>query len=327
MTLLVRSAAATAAGLALMAAFSAQEAPKRWYKGNLHTHTLNSDGDSLPKTVAEWYKGHGYQFLVLSDHNYLTPVEPLNQDLAVADKFLLVPGEEVTDRFGSQPVHVNGYGLGQLVEPTGGESLIATVQGNVDAIRGARGLPSVNHPNFGWAMTSQDLAAIGNLRMLEVYNGHPMVHNRGGGGAESLEEMWDALLTGGKKIYGIAVDDAHTFKRIAKEESNPGKGWVVVRAPELSAASVLNALENGEFYSSTGVELEDVRSADGELRVAVKPAGNIKYTISFIGAGGKMLATSFERVAAYKLQDGEPYVRAVVRASNGDDAWTQPLWR
>ncbi len=44
----------------------------RWYKGNTHTHTLNSDGDSTPDEVARWYREHGYQFLVLSDHNFLT---------------------------------------------------------------------------------------------------------------------------------------------------------------------------------------------------------------------------------------------------------------
>ena len=48
-------------------------APGRWFKGNTHTHTVNSDGDSTPDEVVRWYREHGYNFLVLSDHNYLTP--------------------------------------------------------------------------------------------------------------------------------------------------------------------------------------------------------------------------------------------------------------
>ena len=44
----------------------------RWFKGNTHTHTLWSDGDDLPESVADWYKRHGYHFLVLSDHNILS---------------------------------------------------------------------------------------------------------------------------------------------------------------------------------------------------------------------------------------------------------------
>src|SRR5262245_44863323 len=43
----------------------------RWFKGNLHTHSLWSDGDDYPEMIAAWYKQQGYQFLGLSDHNVL----------------------------------------------------------------------------------------------------------------------------------------------------------------------------------------------------------------------------------------------------------------
>src|SRR6267154_1469504 len=50
----------------------ALDAPSpRWYRGNLHTHSLWSDGDDFPEMIADWYKRHGYQFLALSDHNVL----------------------------------------------------------------------------------------------------------------------------------------------------------------------------------------------------------------------------------------------------------------
>ena len=59
--------------LAASGAFAQTPGPaKRWYKGNLHTHTLNSDGDSTPHEVTTWYRKQGYNFLVLSDHNHLT---------------------------------------------------------------------------------------------------------------------------------------------------------------------------------------------------------------------------------------------------------------
>ena len=83
-------------------------AAPRWYKGNTHTHTLNSDGDSTPDEVVRWYREHGYQFLVLTDHNYLTAVDGLNAVHGAADKFLVVRGEEVTSTATSKPVHVNG---------------------------------------------------------------------------------------------------------------------------------------------------------------------------------------------------------------------------
>ncbi|MGH9657983.1 MAG: hypothetical protein ACRD96_05525, partial [Bryobacteraceae bacterium] len=250
-----------------------------------------------------------------------------NAGLAAPEKFLLIPGEEVSSRYDKAPVHVNGFGLDRVVNPATGASLIATIQSNVNAIREAGGLPSVNHPNFGWAFASRELLAVENLNLFEVYNGHPTVNNEGGGGVESLDQMWDALLTAGRRIYGVAVDDAHYFKTIGKDLSNPGRGWVVVRAPTLSRASILAALRGGDFYSSTGVELSDVRAAGEELRVAIKPASPFRYTTEFIGDGGRVLARSGELTASYKLTASDKYVRAVVRASNGDDAWTQPLFR
>src|SRR4029077_11032378 len=47
----------------------AADFPFKWYKGNIHTHTLWSDGDDYPEMVALWYKARGYDFLSFSDHN------------------------------------------------------------------------------------------------------------------------------------------------------------------------------------------------------------------------------------------------------------------
>ena len=77
------SAAAAAIAIAAVRSprpMAGQDAARagRWYKGNTHTHTLNSDGDSTPDDVVRWYREHGYQFLVLTDHNVLTSVDGLN---------------------------------------------------------------------------------------------------------------------------------------------------------------------------------------------------------------------------------------------------------
>src|SRR5262245_30158783 len=89
----------------------AQPAPgpsgSRWFKGNTHTHTLNSDGDSTPDEVVRWYREHGYQFLVLTDHNFLTAVDGLNALHGADQHFLVVRGEEVTNRVGGKALHVN----------------------------------------------------------------------------------------------------------------------------------------------------------------------------------------------------------------------------
>src|SRR5262245_63653279 len=100
----------------------------RWYKGNTHTHTLNSDGDSTPDDVVRWYREHGYQFLVLTDHNFLTSVDGLNAVHGADERFLVVKGEEVTDSFEKKPIHVNGLDVSHTVSPQQGSSVVDVVQ-------------------------------------------------------------------------------------------------------------------------------------------------------------------------------------------------------
>lgn len=297
----------------------------RWLKGNTHTHTLQSDGDSPPEEVARWYKSHGYAFLVLSDHNVLT--DPRQLSHLVDSTFLLIPGEELTTAFERRPVHVNGLNVPHVIQPRTDSTLVGTIQKNVDAIREVEGVPHVNHPNFRWAFDHHVLAQVKNDRLLEIFNGHPEVHNHGGGDAPGLEEIWDALLTGGKRIYGIAVDDAHHFKgEFAAHRSNPGRGWISVRADALDAGEILRNLEAGRFYASSGVELADVVVGERTLAVHIRQHRDFRYTTEFIGGGGRVLARTGANPAVFRLTGAEPYVRARVTDSGGAVAWVQPVF-
>jgi hypothetical protein len=303
-----------------------QPSELRGFKGNTHTHTLNSDGDSSPDDVVRWYREHGYHFLVLTDHNYLTSVEALNALQGASGKFLVLRGEEVTDRFEGKPLHVNGLNLANLVQPQGGTSVADVLRRNVDAIRRDRGVPHVNHPNFGWAMTAADLQQVKNNKLFEIFNGHPHTNNLGGGGVPGLEQIWDTILSDGTLIYGIAVDDAHTFKQPGNPDvAGPGRGWVMVQADKLEPAALLEAMEQGRFYASTGVELADYRVTASSVTVAVKATAFSKYRIQFIGKGGRVLTESLEPKATYTFRGDEGYVRAKVVESNGRVAWTQPV--
>ena len=305
-----------------------EQPPKlNWYKGNTHTHTLNSDGDSTPDEVVRWYREHGYQFLVITDHNFITSVDGLQALHGADEKFLVIRGEEVTDKFGDKPIHVNGLNVERLVAPQGGKSVAEVIQRDVDAIRAASGVPHINHPNYEWAITPADLEKIERDKLFEIYNGHPLVNNAGGGGHPGLEEVWDMLLTSGKIIYGIAVDDAHVFKRPTDPNvPRPGQGWVVVRAPKLSAGALLEAMERGDFYASTGVMIDDIANASGSLTVKMRERGTTRYTTHFIGRGGRILATTTANPAVYKIRGDEGYVRAKVIDSNGKFGWVQPLF-
>jgi hypothetical protein len=303
--------------------------PARWYKGNTHTHTLNSDGDSTPDDVVRWYREHGYQFLVLTDHNFHTIVDGLNALHGADERFLVVRGEEVTSTSGGKPVHVNGLDTNRRVGAQTGapdSPVIDVLQRSVDGIRAASGVPHINHPNFGWALTVEDLHRVRNNKLFEIFNGHPEVNNAGGGNVPGLEEIWDRLLSSGTLVYGIAVDDAHVFKRPGDPAvAGPGRGWVMVRAPRLEPRALLESMERGDFYASTGVVLDNVETTAKGMTVKVKPQGTSKYRIQFIGRGGRVLREVPESSAMYTFTGEEGYVRAKILESNGKIAWCQPV--
>ena len=281
-----------------------------WLKGNLHTHTAESDGDSTPVEMATWYRDHGYDFLVLTDHDKITRID-------APQGLVLIAGEEVTDRLPGKPLHVNAIGLERVVAVQGGKTPAEVLQRDIDAIRAAGGVPLVNHPNFGWAFGADELLQLRNFSLLEIASGHPYVNTQG---PPSVESMWDKLLTAGRRVYGVAVDDSHHLKRPWDTDvALPGKAWVVVRA-ERDAKSIVAALERGDFYASTGVELEEVSAS----RVKVREKNKARYRIQFIGSGGRVLQESEGAAATYAIRGDEGYVRAKVIDSNGRMAWGQP---
>jgi hypothetical protein len=304
-------------------------AQARWFRGNTHTHTINSDGDSSPDAVVRWYKEHYYDFVVISDHNAITPVEGLNAVFAAPGRFLVIQGEEVTDHLDLSPVHLIGVGVRQAVPPQGGATIPEILSRDARAIRAAGGVPHINHPNFGWALTAAQIAAA-DARHFEIWSGHPLVNSRGGGGSPSAEEIWDIVLSTGRLIYGVAVDDAHQFKgEFSAWAVNPGRGWIVVRATELSAAAILAAFDRGDFYCSSGVEFKSYEANAREIRIVLRQETGVtapRYRTFFIGKDGAVLKQDDSLTPSYQFQGSELYVRARIESSNGSMAWTQPVF-
>ncbi len=317
----------------------AAEPQLRWWKGNLHTHTLWSDGDDYPEMVADWYKEHGYHFLALSDHNimqvgpawlYLTNGTLAQKALApyrerfgdawveraelrgqpvvrlktLADfrpkfeepgRFLLIPSEEITSRFERHPIHLVGTNLREVIGAQHGPDVQTVIQRSVTAVLRQRAdtgqpmFPHVAHPNFGWGITAEDLMDVRGEKFFEVYNGHPHGQNEGDAQHPSTERMWDIILTqrlarlGQAVMYGLAVDDAHLYHLMANTNSNPGRGWVMVRAEKLSPEALVWAMEQGDFYATTGVRLSDVHWETNRLSLVIEPEPGVTYSTQFIG--------------------------------------------
>jgi hypothetical protein len=264
-------------------------------------------------------------------------------------RFLFIPGLEITDEVLKLPLHHNAVNVDVPVKPPGGGTMREAMERAVAAVEeeerrgGKPALVHLNHPNFHWAVSPDDVAAVFGERYFEVYNGHRGVRNQGDARHLSTEDLWDYVLArrlGEPVLWGLATDDAHHYRGSAADRvAGVGRGWIMVRAPELSADALLRALKAGDFYASTGVVLEDVRSSPRGLSLRVAADGDATFGVEFIGTAkgesrGRVLARSEGREASYAFQGTELYVRARVTSSrtkvNGylrderECAWTQP---
>ena len=327
--------------LSLLLCASNATAQTKWFRGNTHTHTLNSDGDSPPDSAARWYRDHGYQFLFITDHEKQTDPAPLNAKFGVPGKFMLIVGQEVTQRVTDsthyknlRQAHVNSLGARQVVMPVGergratGISMRRGYADNVARIRAAGGIAQINHPNFIWSVRLEDLVELPDSVLLEISNMHTGVNNGGDDKSPPVEALWDSLLTRGKTIFGVADDDAHSFKpqdADSYELTRPGRGWIVVRADTLTADAILSGIRRGDFYASTGVMLDSLAMNRFEIRLSMTEGMERRFLTEFIGSRGRVLASVRGSHATYRIKGNEGYVRARVTDSNGWRAWTQAV--
>ncbi len=277
-----------------------------------------------------------------------------------AEKFLLIQGVEITDYYERLPVHLNAVNIVENIPPQHGYGVPDTLQRNIDAANTqARNfdqpmLVHINHPNFHYALTAEDLMQVRDCQFIELGNELPGLHHHGDAIHPSVERMWDIVLArrlGDMQLpimYAVASDDAHNYTKIAKNADNPGLAWIMVHARYLTPNHIVEAMHRGDFYCSTGVLLERIEFVDNTLEISIQAEPGVTYTTEFIGTLkdydrsarihedappnervslvysdeiGRVLATQEGTQARYTLRGNELYVRARIRSSKAHSHW------
>lgn len=268
------------------------------------------------------------------------------------EKFLVIPSEEITNYVdGKIPVHVNATNLQEFIAPPNAATVAETMQLSVDAVlqqrerTGVPMFPHINHPNFYWAITLEDMISLKGERFFEIYNGHPLVRNYGDSMHMSTEQMWDKINIAYANLnqplmYGLATDDSHNYHQFGRAFSNAGRGWVMVQAKSLQVEALIEAMEAGRFYASTGVTLKEIEVRNNQLTLEVAAAVGVQYTIEFIGvkqgeSESRVIETIHDTQGSFRLTNDYVFVRARITSSQiqsnpfeeGDFemAWTQPV--
>lgn len=322
------------------------------FKANLHSHSCLSDGTLTPEAMVSAYKERGYSILAITDHE--APYD--HSDLSSED-FLLLTGYEIYvrpspkcefDAFKPE-IHVN-----LLAKEPHNTAFVAfdpnfckympmevaagrEKRGNIGPRRYEREyirsviheavkagyLVTYNHPN--WSMEEpEEILHYDGFFSLEIFNTGSQTIN----GHESNIGLYDRLLRHGMRPFVHGADDNHNKHPFDHVLNDSFGAWTMIMARELSYGAVIEALEKGDFYASTGPAITELSFEGGEVLLRCSDAQRVIMNISpkrAVNACAEPGGVINE--ARFQIPDYAPYVYFTVMAADGRSAHTRAFTR
>lgn len=271
----------------------------KWFKGNVHIHTTNSDGKLSPKEIVEIYRRNFYNFLFITDHNKITDYQSPYND------FLTIKGAE----FNKDSFHILGL---DLIDTFSTESL--SPQEIINRINELAGFAVFSHPYWS-GNTGRDILSLYGFIGIEIYNNSCEIEK--GKGYSTVH--YDEVLQNGMKVFGFAVDDSHSEKDIVGS-------FIMVKAKSLNKLEICNSIKKGLFYSSTGVIINNLKIEDNTIKIFFTPS----ITVDFIGFGptGTRIHNNGKEFdyAEYKIKGTEKYIRIEITNKENKKCWVNPIF-
>jgi predicted metal-dependent phosphoesterase TrpH len=296
--------------------------PGRFWRGNIHTHSNESDGVLPTEAVVQAYKNAGYDFLQLSEHfieHFNWPINDTRQFRS--NNFTTLIGVELhaPETSAGELWHIVAAGLPLDFAPCGPNETSAQLARRA---REAGAFIGIAHP--AWSqLTLEDGLAIDAAHAVEIYNHGCAIENDRGDGWY----LHDQLMNEGKRLSAYATDDAHF-----KTPDHFG-GWVNVKAQSLDPDELLNALKAGHYYSSQGPEFYDIKLSGKEIEISCSPVDTITVVCGVsrtcVKTGKAITSASFNLAnleQGWLLKKPSPWFRVIVIDHAGKRAWSNPFW-
>ncbi|MGI5893859.1 MAG: PHP domain-containing protein [Candidatus Merdivicinus sp.] len=300
------------------------------YKGNIHTHSTRSDGVYSPEELVKAYRERGYDFLCLSDHEiYYKSSQFDTDDFIVLDGYEMACDTDGSSRDASFHIHglldtslhtSNPFAHDEK-HPKPYYHSLDTVQDLMDEMIERGNWIVWNHPNWS-KNTYEEILQLKGYGAVEIYNHQSQIEEACG---YSIS-YWDYLLQHGKKVWGIAADDAHSgdYRDVCSEFFG---GFIVVQAEKLQQQSMIEAIKNGKFYSSSGPQIHDIRVENGIVKVKCSEVKSIQF-VTFPHSGKTVYSRdgSLIQEGNYQIKGTEKYIRIECVDPCGNIAWSNPIW-
>ena len=294
------------------------------YKANLHCHTTISDGVFSPEEIKGFYKSRGYHAVAYTDHQICLPHPELSDD-----SFVALTGIEIAYGIGkSTSIHACGIArdpMTQLQHPNTAENDIALTNEGIALLNKLGFITTLNHPRWS-GLSAADIAALEGFTNMEVVNGYEMMLD----GYGDSSACYEAVLRAGRRIRPLAADDSHKKLSSGSPSHEFFRGFTVLKAPQLSYKALIDALDRGAFYASTGPMIRNLWLEDGILHLECSPVRGVYVHGSLYRHRARFVSTD-DTVTELDLDIGDgfsdsDYLFVKLMDSHGECAWVPPLW-
>lgn len=247
-----------------------------FYKANMHSHSILSDGEFTVEKLKEEYVKQGYSILAYTDHDKFYTHNELTDD-----NFLAINGYEVDisnwDTDDSHYVRCYHFNCYALTNEQNSEVLPLPAYKDIDGINrfikdlNDRGfIVCYNHPH--WSLqTLADYKELEGLFGMEIFNNGAYM-----GGVDGNEaNVYDTMLRLGKRLYCLATDDNHNRSPVGHPECDSFGGFIMVKTDTLAYEPVMQAIQRGDFYASTGPLIEALSVENNTATIKCSPVVRI----------------------------------------------------
>lgn len=292
-----------------------------WLKGNLHCHTTVSEGHTTPEQVIRMYEEAGYDFLSLTEHNIYTEYEDHGN-------LVVIPGFELSGILNDKEVHINfiqrihtdRFRHGQEIRVGDERETLSLIEELKDEY-----WILLNHPD--WSLLEfRDVEQYNLFDAMEVFNYGSEWHERVG----ESSHFWDTALMHGKRWPAVATDDNHN-----RFDDSPGwpnsnfendsfGGWTMAKCADKSREAILQALDTGSFYATSGPKIYDFRVIGEYASVSCSPVCRIIFKgeqRNYVQKLGRQLTGCTTKLAGNKR-----YVRVECIDEKGNVAYSNPIF-
>jgi len=282
-----------------------------WQRANLHAHGRAwsgiTNGQQPDEEVVAHYQQLGYTVAGISDYERIATLHG-------------VP---------TIPIYEHGYNIGKHHQLAIGAHRVewfdflllqslSHEQYIIDRVGKDSDLVAIAHPSLRGAYSRDDMEKLTGYQLIDVVNG-----------PDEQDSLWDAALSSGHIVWGLANDDTHDVN----DPRRTAVAWNMIDSPTADTSDVVDALRNGRTYA-VAKKKSAADARDTRVRAVGVDAGRLVVTcygapatFVFIGQNGNVRRTVKDSLMAeYTFSNDDTYIRTVIHTP-GTTVFLNPVLR